>query len=526
MLLIACANVASLLMARGVLREREMAVRSALGASRARLVRQALTEALLLSSAGAISGVVLAEILLHIFISIAPAGIPFLGRAHLDLRIVLFITFVSLLCAAMFGLIPALRPRSTSLTTRSTHSSASALLRRSLVVGQISASMILLAGGALLLRSFWNLQNQQLGIQTENTITASISLGQRRYATPEPRLAFFQRLVTRLQFGPGVSSMAVSSSLPPSEGRRSFYSSLVVAGRPPLPGRTGGLITSRQVSPGYFRVLDIRILQGRSFTEEEQNSSDNLIILSKRLAGRLFPGKDPIGEHLRLDNDNVNPGWYTVIGVAANVTNNGLTGEEEPEYYTLRHNRAGDWSSNWDRKAIIVMKTSLPSESMSRWIRSQVETLDPTVLVSIETLRQRVNKMADQPRFEAVLVGLFAVTGLLLSMIGLYGVIALIATQRTQEIGVRMALGATKFDILRLISREGARLIALGGLTGLGLALGISRLFKSLLFSVGPHDPISYIGVALLLTLVALVATLVPARSATKVDPIVALRCE
>ncbi len=527
MLLIACANVASLLMARGVLREKELAVRSALGASRSRLVRQALTETLLLSLAGTVSGLLLAEILLHTFVSVAPAGIPFLGRARLDLRIILFSIVLSLLCAVISGLVPALqRPRPSSLAARSTPSAANIVLRRVLVAGQIAASMVLLAAGTLLLRSFWNLHNQQLGIQTENTITVSISLGQRGYATPEARLAFFQQLVRRLRFGPGVSSLAVSSSLPPSPGGRSFYSALVVAGRPPLPARTGGMVTTRVVSPNYFKALDIPILQGQSFTEEEQNSEENLIILSKQLATRLLPGKNPIGEHVQLDSEDSNPSWYRIIGVAANVKNNGLTGEEEPEYYALRHNRAGDWSSNWDRKAIIIVKTSLPPGTMAPWIRAQVDALDPTVLVTVETLRQRVNKLADQPRFETVLVGFFAVTGLLLSMIGLYGIIAFVATQRTQEIGVRMALGASKLDIFRLISQEGVRLIAFGGVVGLALALGVSKLFASLLFSIGPYDPISFTGVALLLLLVALVATLVPARSATRVDPIVALRHE
>jgi putative ABC transport system permease protein len=527
MLLIACANVASLLIARGVTRERELAVRSALGASRGRLIRQALTEALLLSITGATAGCVIAEILLRIFISIAPAGIPFLDRADLDLRIMLFTILLSFLCGAMFGLIPALHtPRLTALTVRSTHSGAYAVLRRCLVVGQIAASMVLLAGGMLLLRSFWSLQNQQLGIRTENTITASISLGQRGYANPQQRLAFFQELVRRLQFGPGVSSVAVSNSLPPSGGGRSFYSDLVVPGRPRLPARTGGMITSRLVSPGYFRSLDIPILQGRSFTEEEQNSNEQLVILSKQLAARLFPGKNPIGEHLKLDSEDQNTPWYTVIGIAADVKNNGLTGEEQPEYYNLRHNRAEDWNSNFDRKAMLIVKTSLPSDSMSRWIRSQVETLDPTVLVSVETLRQRFGKMADQPRFETILVGFFAAAGLLLSMIGLYGVIAFSANQRTQEIGVRIALGASRFDIVRLISREGVRLIALGGVMGLGLALGVSRLFKSLLFSIGPYDPMTFIGVTLLLVLVALAATLIPARVAMNVEPVAALRYE
>jgi putative ABC transport system permease protein len=527
MLLIACANVASLLIARGVTRERELAVRSALGASRGRLIRQALTEALLLSITGATAGCVIAEILLRIFVSIAPAGLPFLDRAHLDLRIMLFTIFLSFLCGAMFGLIPALHtPRLTALTVRSTRSGAYAVLRRCLVVGQIAASMVLLAGGMLLLRSFWSLQNQQLGIRTENTITASISLGQRGYANSQQRLAFFQQLVRRLQFGPGVSSVAVSNSLPPSGGGRSFYSDLVVPGRPRLPARTGGMITTRLISPGYFRSLDIPILQGRSFTDEEQNSNEQLVILSKQLAARLFPGKNPIGEHLKLDSEDQNTPWYTVIGIAANVKNNGLTGEEQPEYYNLRHNRAEGWDSNFDRKAMLIVKTSLPSDSMSRWIRSQVEALDPTVLVSVETLRQRVGKMADQQRFETVLVGFFAAAGLLLSMIGLYGVIAFSANQRTQEIGVRMALGASKFDILRLISWEGVRLIALGGVMGLGLALAVSRLCKSLLFSIGPYDPMTFIGVTLLLVLVALAATLIPARAAMKVEPVEALRYE
>ena len=272
--------------------------------------------------------------------------------------------------------------------------------------------------------------------------------------------------------------------------------------------------------------MDIPILQGRSFTDEEQNSNEQLVILSKQLAARLFPGKNPIGEHLKLDSEDQNTPWYTVIGIAANVKNNGLTGEEQPEYYNLRHNRAEGWDSNFDRKAMLIVKTSLPSDSMSRWIRSQVEALDPTVLVSVETLRQRVGKMADQPRFETVLVGFFAAAGLLLSMIGLYGVIAFSANQRTQEIGVRMALGASKFDILRLISWEGVRLIALGGVMGLGLALGVSRLCKSLLFSIGPYDPMTFIGVTLLLVLVALAATLIPARAAMKVEPVEALRYE
>lgn len=529
-LLIACANVASLLMARGAARQRDLAVRAALGASRSRLASQSLIEAMLLSLAGAAAGCVLAEVLLHVFIAIAPAGIIFLSKAQIDLRIILFMIAVSLACGVLFGLVPALQnPRAHMLTGRSLTTVSHAAMRQWLVVGQIAASMVLLCGAMLLLHSFWNLQNQRLGMQTENTLTASITLGHASYATPESQMAFFQKLQTLLQYGPGVSSLAVSDSVPPGDNHygQSFYSSLVVAGRPPLPGRTGGLVTSRRISPTYFRTLEIPIIQGEGFREEELNSNGHFIVLSKQLAERLFPGESAIGERLQLDNDGKpDTPWYTVVGVAANVKNGGLTGKEEPEYYTLQRNRVEDWGKNWRRTEVFILRTSLPPVVMSRWIRVQVAKLDPIVLVNIETLNQRVSKMAARPRFETMLLGFFALTGLLMAVLGLYGVTSFVATRRTQEIGVRMALGASRFNILRLILWEGVRLIALGGIVGLVAALALSRLLKSLLFSISPYDPMSFIGVALLLMIVALAATLVPARSAMNVDPVVALRHE
>jgi len=529
-LLIACANVASLLMARGAARQRDLAVRSALGASRIRLAWQALIEALLLSMAGAVAGCVFAEILLRVFIAIAPAGIPFLGKTHIDLRIILFTVVVSLLCGALFGVAPALqKPKPLMLTGRS-QTVPHAAVRQWLVVGQIAASMVLLAGGMLLLRSFWNLQNQHLGMQTEKTLTVGITLEQQHYATAEQQMAFFQQLQTLLQYGPGVSSLAMSDSVPPGSGSHVFYSSLGIVGRPPSEGRTGGLVTTRKVSPGYFRTLGIPIVKGEGFREAELNSSEQFIVLSKRLAVRLFPGKSAVGDRMQFDRFDSNgvpkPLWGTVVGVADNVRNGELTGEEEPEYYTLRRNRSEDWDSNWRRTEVFILRTSLPPAVMFRWIRAQVAKLDPIVLVNIETLNQRVSKMAARPRFETVLLGFFAFTGLAMAIIGLYGVISFVATQRTQEIGVRMALGAGRFNILRLILWEGVRLIALGGFVGLAVALTLSRVLKSLLFNISPYDPVSFIGVVLLLALVALAATLIPARSAMKVDPVVALRHE
>ena len=529
-LLIACANVASLLMARGAMRQRDLAVRSALGASRIRLARQALIEALLLSMAGAVAGCVFAEILLRVFIAIAPAGIPFLGKTHIDLRIILFTVVASLLCGALFGVAPALqKPKPLMLTGRS-QTVPHAAVRQWLVVGQIAASMVLLAGGMLLLRSFWNLQNQHLGMQTEKTLTVGITLEQQHYATAEQQMAFFQQLQTLLQYGPGVSSLAMSDSVPPGSGSHVFYSSLGIVGRPPSEGRTGGLVTTRKVSPGYFRTLGIPIVKGEGFREAELNSSEQFIVLSKQLAVRLFPGKSAVGERMQFDRFDSNgvpkPLWGTVVGVADNVRNGELTGEEEPEYYTLRRNRSEDRDSNWRRTEVFILRISLPPAVMFRWIRAQVAKLDPIVLVNIETLNQRVSKMAARPRFETVLLGFFAFTGLAMAIIGLYGVISFVATQRTQEIGVRMALGAGRFNILRLILWEGMRLILPGAIVGLVAALALSRVLKSLLFNISPYDPVSFIGVALLLALVALAATLIPARSAMKVDPVLALRHE
>jgi len=527
-LLIACANVAGLLMARNAARARELAVRSALGATRARLARQGLTEALLFSLFGAGGGCLLAEALLRLFVAIAPTGIPFLGKAHLDLRVLSFTFLVSILCAILLGVVPALqKPTAQMLTSRAPGAIAQVRVRQGLVVAQIAISMVLLTGATLLLRSFLNLQNEQLGIRADNTLTASITLGQHNYPDADHMLAFFQHLTTRLQFGPGVKLVSVSDTLPPAPSpndRR--YESIVAPGQPPPKQSNGGIVAFRWVSPEYFRALDIPILQGPGFTQDQLTSSDRFVVLSQDLATRLFPGKNPIGRQLQLDAPDKDAPWYTVVGVAANVKNGGLTGEQHPEYYRLRRNRPEDWSLSgvWGRTSTIVIATTLPPEQMSRWIRSQVAALDPTLPVDIATLRQRVGKLADAPRFQTVLVGFFAATGLALAVIGLYGVIAFLVTQRTPEIGLRMAVGATHADILTLVIRSGLRLILPGVALGLLAALAVTRLLSALLFGIGPHDPIALASVTAALIVVALAATLIPAAGAARVDPTVALR--
>jgi predicted permease len=525
-LLIACANVASLFSARGAARERELAVRSALGASWGRLIRQTLTEAVLLAMVGAAVGYGLAEILVRVFVAIAPTGVPFLAAARLDLRIVVFTVALALVCSVLFGILPALeKPRAQVLAARQARPGSQARLRRALVVGQIGLSVVLLSGASLLVRSFWNMEQQSLGMQTRNVITVHVPLNWERY--PRGTADFYLRAEAAFRQLPGVTAVGLSNSLPPGGPHGgSRYSELEAEGRPPTAAGAGGSVAWRQVTPDYFRVLHIPIVEGRDFSEEERGLDQHLAILSRDLAARMFPDGHVVGRHImhELFNPYRQAGpVYTVVGVAGMVKNGGLTGEDEPEFYELRTNGQAEY---WDNRQFFIMESSLPASVLAPWIRARVAQLDPTVPVEMDTMKQVVSKLADRPRFETALLGFFAFCGLLMAVIGLYGVISFVATQRTQEIGVRMALGATRVDILKLIAGEGVRLIGLGGVLGLGTALAAAQLLKSLLFNVGPRDPATYVVVAGLLGAVALAATLIPARAAMKVEPVVALRYE
>jgi predicted permease len=532
-LLIACANVASLMMARGAARERELAVRSAVGASRERLIQQTLIEAALLSLAGAAVGMTLAEGLLRVFLAIAPTGIPFLSRAGLDLRIALFTVLLSLLCGAVFGLLPALQtPRVAALAARSTRFHKRAVLRRSLVVGQIAISMVLLSGAALLLRSFQNMEEQSLGMQTGGVFTARIALPGFRYDTGQKKMEFYLQAEAALRRIPGIRAVGFSDSVPPGGWNNDErLGGFAPEGRRPTPSAgNGGPVVSRGVTPDYFRALNIPVVLGRNFTEEDRSSREYWVVLSRLLAARLFPGEDPVGKRIQKGQNGI---WLTVAGVAENVKNSGLTEQDEPEIYYLRRSVAQDWGGRAPvgevmsgAAPVMIVDAVLPPKAVAPWVRSAIAGIDPTVPVETETLAQSVSKLADRPRFETALLSFFAFCGLLMAVIGLYGVIAFMAAQRTQEIGVRMALGATRLDILRLIAGEGVRLIVLGGVVGLAAALGTAQLLKSLLYNVGSHDPVLFAAATLLLAVVALAATLIPARAAMKVEPVVALREE
>ena len=515
-LLIACANVASLMMVRGEGRERELAVRSALGASRGRLIRQTLTEAALLSLAGAAAGIALAEGLLRVFVDLAPTGVPFLDRAGLDLRIALFTILLSLLCGALSGLLPALQtPRVVALAARAAKFRTRTVLRRSLVVGQIAVSMVLLSGAALLLKSFRNVEEQSLGIETGGVFTAQIALPGFRYDTTRKQMQFYLDAEAAIRRLPGIRAIAFSDSVPPGGWQSGMrWTDLTIDGKPYQGEGTGDTLTTRKVTPDYFSALNIPIVRGHGFTEEDTHSAEREVIISRLLAARIFPGEDPIGRRVS---------GRTVVGVAENVKNGGLVQPDAPEIYFLRGKSESDWDG---KKPVLVISSVLSPKAVAPWVRSQIAAIDPTVPVQMETLDQTVSKLADRPRFETALLGFFAFCGLLMAVIGLYGVISFAVAQRTQEIGVRMALGATRGNILRLIAGEGVRLIVLGGMLGLGAALAAAQLLKSLLYNVGPHDLVTYAAVALLLALAALAATFIPARAAMKVEPVVALRYE
>jgi putative ABC transport system permease protein len=524
-LLIACANVAGLMMARGAWRQRELAVRSAIGAGRGRLIRQALTEALLLSFAGGLAGLATAQALILVFVRLAPSGIPFISKAHLDLRIAAFAGLLSCLCGVLFGLAAALeKPGLAALNAKASMSRSHAFLRRSLVTAQIAISIILLSGAVLLLRSFAKIEDQNLGIETGGVLTMKAALPWWRYNTDQKVMDFYLRLESSLRRLPGTFAVGMATSIPPEAGgSQSFrYSDLQVDGKPPVAPGTGGNVTGRSVTPDYFRALNIPIVRGRNFAEQDRTGGEREAILSRLLAARLFPGEDPVGKRFAPDRRSNGPGSI-IVGVADNVKNNGLTEQSDPEMYTLRRSLPEDWSGN---RLIVVIHSAMPVSTIESWIRPEIASIDRTVPVDMEPLDQSVSRMADRPRFETTLLGFFALTGLVLAVVGLYGLVAFMTTQRTREIGVRMALGATRGNILRLIASDGLRMVMVGLALGMGTALAVSRVLKAQLFQISAYDPLTYIVVPLLLSLVALVAILIPARAGMRVDPAVTLRAE
>src|ERR1700730_18292776 len=521
-LLVACTNVANLLLARATSRVREVAVRTGLGATRGRLARQSLTESLLLGLLGGLAGCWFAQLLLRLFVSIAPEGIPRLEQAAIDVRVLLFTLGVSLLSGVLFGLASALRPPAPELLVgKETRATSRGMLRQMLVTLQIAVALILLAGAGLLLRSLWKLETVSLGMDTKSVITAGINLAEYRYPDSAKQLAFFDQVEARLKRMPGTTALALSDSLPPSGGvQATFLSAIDIPGRVKFSAGTGGMIGYRFVTPGYFPSLGIPILHGRGFREEDRAPAERPVILSEALAKKLFPnGEDPLGKSFRF---GLQTEWRTIVGVAGDVKNNGLAAPADPEFYIPWKNE----SAGFFPSGHLSVQSAIHSDAIAKWIRSEAAAVDPTVPVTIEVMKTRVGKLAQQPRFTTLLLSLFAGMGVMLAAIGIYGVVEFLVAQQTREIGIRIALGATARSILRMVLSNMVRWTAAGAALGLLGSWLSSRVLESLLFEVRAHDPF-LLGAALFALLaVAFLAAWIPARRAMRVDPMVALRYE
>jgi putative ABC transport system permease protein len=521
-LLVACTNVASLLLARATGRQRELAVRAALGASRGRLFRQGLVESLTLGILGGAAGCWVAHLLLKVFVSIAPEGIPRLQQASLDLRVVIFTFTIALFSAVLFGVAPALAsPQPEQLCGKEIRATTRSVLRQILIAAQVAVSLILLTFAGLLLRSLWNLERSPTGMSTENVLTETVALAAYRYPQLTQQIAFLTALKTRLRNIPGVTSVAISDSLPPAGQMRStLLTAVEPEGRPPMPEGTGGPVAWRAVSPEFFSILSVPIVRGRAFEAQDEPPSEHPMILDETLARRLFPNEDPIGKRIRLFRQEAP--WRTVVGVAADVRNNGVIEGSDPQFYLPWENDPVEFLSN----AQILVRTPLDANAVATWMREATKEQDATLPVTIERMSTRVEKLAERPRFNAVLLSLFAAMGVALAAIGIYGVVGFLVARQTQEIGVRMALGASPQNILGMVLWNIGRWTIVGAAAGLLGAWFCARLMSSLLFEVGAHDPLPLAIAVLLLFAVAFLAAYIPARRATQIDPLIALRYE
>jgi len=519
LLLLASANVANLLLARMAARRRELAVRAAIGAGRGRLIRQTLTESLLLGLSGGAAGCALGWGLVRLFVRLAPEGLLRMDQARVDLRVLSFAVAATVAAALLFGLAPALeQPRAESLAGRGAVGTARLFLRRFLVVAQVALSLVLLTGASLFVRSLWKLEDQPLGFRAPHLVTASFTLRRQRYRPAEASAAFFDQIEARLRAIPGGGTFALTDSIPPRGSMGRPYSNIGIVAHAPV-AANGGMVAFRWVSPEYFAAMGIPILAGRTFLESERAAGPSPVILSASLAHRLFGSDSPLGQQLILDGDG-RP--YPIVGVAADAKNAGVAEATEPEYYRLRMAH----SDRLGRGGVALFRTSLDPALLSRWIRREFTALDPALPVDIQSMEERLDRYRQRPRFIAAVVAGFASLGLGVAAVGLYGLLAFLVARQTREIGVRMVLGAQPRDIaVQVIGYAGAW-IAAGVLAGIAGSLALSGILRGLLFDVSPWDPASLLVPAVTLCSAGLLAAWIPSRRAARVDPATALRCE
>jgi len=519
-LLIACVNVANLLLGRADVRRRELAVRAALGAGRIRLLRQLLVESLLLSLTGGAGGLLLARWGTSLLFSINPAALPGKQEITLDAWLLGFTLLASSLTGVIFGLVPAWQLSGADLRAslqvgERSPVAGSQRLRNALVVAEIALALVLLVGAGLLIRSFWRLVNVETGFDARSVLTMQLQLPEKEYAEKPRVAAFYDQLRQRVQALPGVQSAGLVNTLPMSGF---FMQGLEIEGAPPQTPGQRPITAFRATTPGYFGALGIPLLSGRVFQETDRAETEAVVIIDQSTARRHWPEGQALGKRVKLGAPQ-DP-WLTVVGIVGDVRYHGLDSRVFPTIY------APHAQVHFYRMMLAIRATTDPLALVPA-VKEQVAALDRNLPISkIQTMEQIVAGSVTPQRFNLTLLGSFAALALLLAAVGIYGVISYSVTQRTREIGVRMALGARARDVSRLVIGQCIKLALLGVALGLGGALALTRWMKTLLFNVSETDPLTFTAIAILLTAVALLAGWLPARRATKVDPLVALRHE
>ena len=534
LLLITCANVASLLLARGEARQREVAVRTALGAGTGRLVGQLLTESLVLALAGGMLGLVVADWGVRALVAAAPPTLPRLDAIGTDRWVLGFTVLLTAATGVIFGLMPALAAARPDLTAalaeggRGGSSAGRQRFRRGLVVAQIALALMLVTSAGLLLRSFVRLRGVDPGFDPRGLLTAELQLSPVRYDTPARVRAFYSELVRRVEEIPGVRSAAAVRALPMTGRLEIGDWSFVVEGRhadPPVPADRIAA-DWQSLTPHYFQTLRIPVLQGRAFEDTDRLGAPGVVMVNRTLARLAWPGGNPLGQRILLGGGGADSVWRTVVGIVGDVRHRGLSAEPRPEMY-LPHAQFPAGTAEPSRTMRLVLRAGGDPAGLAGPVRTALAGLDPDVpLVEVQTMEDALGSWAAERRLTLMLVGAFAVLALALGAVGVYGVMAHLVVQRTREFGIRIALGALPREILTLVFAQGAWLTGLGVVAGLAGALAATRLLTGLLYGVPPTDPVTFAATAATLLLVAAVAALLPALRATRTDPVEALRAE
>ncbi len=518
-LLIACANVTNLLLARATTRQKEMAVRAALGAGRARIVRQLATESLMLALLGAVAAWPLATWGLQALLAAAPADLPRVASVTIDSRVLLFTLAVTLLTAFMFGLVPALQvlkfDSNPALKDQRSRSVRQQRIGNLLIATEVALALMLLVGGGLLLRTVWQLNHVDPGFDARNAVAVTIQLPEKKYAAPQQIAGFSEQLVQQVSTLPGVEATGLARILPIVHNLPTgFY----FDGQPRPKDNELPQTNYSAVSPGYFKAMGIPLVAGRAFSERDTLDAPRVAIISQTLAQRYFPNGDAIGKRI---NVQTGPESYReIVGIVGDVKQNGLTKETKPHAYE-------PFAQAPNQFMTLIVRSSTDPASLVPAIRAKVLALDSELpLQRVTALDRMIANSIRQQRFTSIVLSVFAGVALLLAAAGLYGVISYSVAQRTHELGIRVALGAQVKDVMRLVLLQGMTFVIAGEVIGIIGAFALTRLLGGLLFGVTPTDAVTFISVTVVLTVVALLACYIPARRATKVDPLVALRYE